>query len=303
MPSFRALQCLVAVADSGSITEAARLLYLSQPAVSHQISVLEKEVGTSMLRREPRGVRLTPAGRAAVGDARRAIEAAAAAIRAAREAGRAAGGILRLAGPENLTVPLLAPIIGQWHVRYPKIHISLRESSSIDQLLGLIEAEEVDLAVVPGPAPVKFESSLIADEEMVLALHHGYPLVDKESVSLSDLDGRPLVQFASDNALSGWLDGVFARAGVRPEIAMKTSVTTTAPELAAAGLGIAVCPVSTITSGFSGRVRSFSPRLLRPIMAVTAAEPDASVKKFAEHLRDRGIRIPRKIQDQLTSGV
>jgi DNA-binding transcriptional LysR family regulator len=95
MASLRALECLVAVADSGSITQAARLLHSSQPAVSHQLAVLERETRTILVRREPRGVTLTPAGRAAIGDARRAVEAAAAAVRSARAAGEAVGGVLR----------------------------------------------------------------------------------------------------------------------------------------------------------------------------------------------------------------
>jgi hypothetical protein len=82
--SLRALECRVAVADSGSITRAARLLHSSQPAVSHQLAALERETRMVLLRREPRGVKLTPAGRAAVAGARRAIEAAASAVRSAR---------------------------------------------------------------------------------------------------------------------------------------------------------------------------------------------------------------------------
>ncbi|MET0698029.1 MAG: LysR family transcriptional regulator, partial [Mycobacterium sp.] len=75
MPSLRALECLVAIADTGSITQAARLLRLSQPAVSHQLSMLEREAQTILFLREARGLKLTPAGRAAVGDARQAIDA------------------------------------------------------------------------------------------------------------------------------------------------------------------------------------------------------------------------------------
>ncbi|WP_307168010.1 LysR family transcriptional regulator [Streptomyces sp. B3I7] len=91
MPSFRALECLIAVADTGSITQAALLLHSSQPAVSHQIASLEREASTALLRREARGVRLTAAGRAAVADARRAVEAATAAVRSARGCGGTRG--------------------------------------------------------------------------------------------------------------------------------------------------------------------------------------------------------------------
>ncbi|HJP72844.1 MAG TPA: LysR family transcriptional regulator [Pseudonocardiaceae bacterium] len=86
MATLRALECLVAVADTGSFTQAARLPHSSQPAVSHQLAVLERETRTPLLRREPRGVTLTPAGRAAVADARRAIDAAASVVRSARAA-------------------------------------------------------------------------------------------------------------------------------------------------------------------------------------------------------------------------
>ncbi|WP_290053544.1 helix-turn-helix domain-containing protein, partial [Amycolatopsis solani] len=70
MPTLRALECLGAVLDAGSITEAAARLHLSQPALSHQIGALERELGAPVLERLPRGVRPTAAGRAILADAR-----------------------------------------------------------------------------------------------------------------------------------------------------------------------------------------------------------------------------------------
>jgi DNA-binding transcriptional LysR family regulator len=131
MPSLRALECLVAVADSGSVTQAARLLHSSQPAVSHQLAALEREAGTALLRREPRGVKLTPAGRAALADARRAIEAAASAVRSARAVGEATGGSLRLACAQSL-VSVLAPVVRVWHHRHPEVTITMPESTSAE---------------------------------------------------------------------------------------------------------------------------------------------------------------------------
>lgn len=89
MVSLRALESLVAVADHGSITRAAEALHSSQPAVSQQLAALERETHTQLFLREGRGVRLTPAGRAALSDARRALDAAAAAVRSARAVGKA----------------------------------------------------------------------------------------------------------------------------------------------------------------------------------------------------------------------
>ncbi len=300
MASLRALECLVAVADSGSITHAARLLHSSQPAVSHQLSTLERVTGTTLLRREPRGVRLTPAGRAAVADARRAIEAAASAVRSARAAGQATGGSLRLACAQSL-VSVLAPVMREWHRRHPEVAITLRESTSPDELHGLVDSGEADLALMPAPVPGRFTTTAVAEEEIVLTAPTGHPLAARRAVPLEDLEGAPLVHFAPENGLSAWLDRSFARAGVRPEPVMRTAVTTAAPQLAAAGLGIAVCPVSAVSDGFPGAVRSFSPRWVRQLVAVTSAEPDPLAARFIRNLRNHGVHVPRDVLTQLAA--
>jgi DNA-binding transcriptional LysR family regulator len=174
---------------SGSITQAARLLHSSQPAVSHQLAVPDREAQTVLLRREPRGVKLTPAGRAAVADARRAIEAA-----------------------------------------------------TIEVFLGLVDADEVDMALVPLPVPDRFTTTFVADEEIVLAAPSGHPLARRSTVRMQDLQDVQIVHFAPDNGLSGWLDRSLTTAGVHTEIVMRTAVSAAAPQLAAVGLGVAICP-------------------------------------------------------------
>jgi DNA-binding transcriptional LysR family regulator len=298
MASLRALECLVAVADSGSITQAALLLHSSQPAVSHQLAALEHETGTILLRREHRGVKLTPAGRAAIADARRAIEAAASAVRSARAAGQAAGGSLRLACAQSL-VSVLAPVIHEWYTRHPEVAITLRESTSPEELHGFIDSDEADVLLIPAPGPERFTATVVADEEIVLAAPTDHPLARQPVVRVPDLDGVRLVHFAPENGLSSWLDWSLAKAGVRPEPVMRTAVTAAAPQLAAAGLGIAVCPVSAISDGFPGAVRSFSPRWTRQLAAVTPATPDPLAAQFIGNLRSHGVHVPCGVRTQL----
>lgn len=299
MASLRALECLVAVADSGSITQAARLLYSSQPAVSHQLASLEREAGTALLRREARGVKLTPAGRAAVTDARRAVEAAASAVRSARAAGNATGGSLRLACAQSLTVSILAPVIRDWHRRHSRVTITLRESAVPDELLGFIDSGEVDILLLPGPVADRYTAVPVTDEEIVLTAPPGHRLAQQASVALHDLDGVSLVHFAPENGLSGWLDHAFASAGVRPDPVMRTSVTSAAPQLAAAGLGVAVTPISAVSAGLPGVVRAFTPRWIRHLVAVSPADLDPLAARFVANLRTRGVRIPRDVRTQL----
>src|SRR5258705_13617450 len=94
MATLRQLEYLVTVADLGSFTRAAAELHVSQPALSHQIAVLERDVGGPLLDRLPRAVRLNPAGRALLPHARTALAEAGRARAAARQAtGVEAGGL------------------------------------------------------------------------------------------------------------------------------------------------------------------------------------------------------------------
>ncbi|MDG4811128.1 LysR family transcriptional regulator [Micromonospora sp. WMMD1120] len=299
MATLRALECLVAVADTGSITEAARLLHSSQPAVSQQIAVLERETRTPLLHRRARGVSLTPAGRAAVVEARRAIDAAASAVRLARTRGEAKGGSLRLVCAQSLTVPLLAPVIRAWHRRHPQVAIDIREAVVSDGLFEAINGGEVDVLVLSGPVDDRFTSTVLGTEEIVLTASRDHGLAERGSVRLSELDGEDLVHFAPENGLSNWLDQSLAAAGIRLRPALRTAVTSAAPQLAAAGLGIAITPVSAVSGGFPGVVRSFSPRWTRELVAVTPGEPDPLVARFVADLRARGVRVPRDVKSQL----
>jgi len=300
MATLRALECLIAVADAGSITEAARLIHSSQPAVSQQIAALERETRTPLLRRESRGVSLTPAGRAAVAGARRAIDAAASAVRSARAVGEAKGGSLRLVCAQSLTVPLLAPVIRAWHRHHPQVAIGIREVVTPDGLFDSIDGEDVDVWVLPGPADGRFTATVIAEEEIVLTAPRDHRLAGRTSVELPELDGEDLVHYAPDNGLSSWLDRSLSAAGLRLEPVLRTSVTSAAPQLAAAGLGIAISPVSAVSAGFPGLVRSFSPRWTRQLVAVTPGEPDPLAARFIADLRTRGVRVPRDVRNQLT---
>lgn len=93
MVSMRALGCLVTIVERGSLTKAA-VLHMSQPALSHQIAAIEREVGTPVIERLPRGIRPTAAGLAAAAEARIALAAADRAIIAGRRAG--VGAVLSL---------------------------------------------------------------------------------------------------------------------------------------------------------------------------------------------------------------
>lgn len=206
-----------------------------------------------------------------------------------------------MACAQSLTVALLAPVLREWHRHRPEVTISLREATTMDQAFSLIDSGEVDMAVLTNSVPERFTTVGVADEEIVLTTPTDHRLARQATVRLEDLDGVPLVHFAADNGLSVWLDEALARVGVRPEPVMKTSVTAAVPQLAAAGLGVAVSPVSAVSAGIPGAVRSFSPRWFRTLVAVTPAEPDPLTARFIDDLHRHGVDVPDDVRAQLAT--
>jgi DNA-binding transcriptional LysR family regulator len=300
MATLRTLECLLAVADLGSVTRAARHLHLSQPAISHQLAALEREAGTALLVRERRGVRLTAAGRAALPEARRAVVAADDAVRMARAVGQGVGGTVRVVCAQSLTVAFLAPVLTQWNLDRADVSISLRESTDPETAFVMLESGEADLLLFPDLGDEGFETTTVAEEEVVVALPARHPLASRPAIRPRDLQGQPFVHFTAENRLGTWIESHLEGVDLRESVVTRTAVTTHAPQLAAAGLGLTVVPVSAISAGFSGAVRPFEPRWTRRLVATTAKPRDPLAAQLVSDLRSTGLRVPADIAQQLT---
>jgi DNA-binding transcriptional LysR family regulator len=140
MTTLRALECLVALEEHGSMSAAAASLSMSQPASSHQIAALEAELGVPVVERLWRGVCVTVAGRAAVDEARVALHAADAVVQIGRRIGRGGAGRLRISCVETMTAWLLVPVLRQWRTRCPDVALDLAEFTSADDMADVLAA-------------------------------------------------------------------------------------------------------------------------------------------------------------------
>ncbi|MDT8913060.1 LysR family transcriptional regulator [Amycolatopsis sp. PS_44_ISF1] len=300
MATLRGLECLVAVLDSGSVTEAAARLHLSQPALSHQLAALEKEIGTPLLERLPRGTRATTAGRAVEQDARAALRAAERVVATGRAVGRGVGGRLRIACAESMTVAVLAPVLRRWQRRHPAVELALTELTSADALADAVTTGEADLAVGPRPARWTGPAELVGLEEVVVAMARAHPLAGTAGgLGFTGIAAQPVVHYHELNGLGGWLDEVAAAHGVRLHAVTRTRQATTAAHLAAAGLGLALVPTTALNATFPGAVRSLKPLLRREIVTLTGAGADPLVRRFESDLLGHGVPVPKTIADQL----
>ncbi|MEV7025830.1 transcriptional regulator CynR [Kitasatospora sp. NPDC093558] len=217
---LRHLRYLLAVAEHGNFTRAAEELHISQPTLSQQVKQLERTLGTQLLDRTGRTVRLTDAGEAYAHHARAALRDLAAAERAVHDVQDLARGQLRLAVTPTFTAYLVGPLVAELHARHPGIALTLREATQDRIETGLL-ADEFDLGIAfAGPHLPGVTATALFTETLTLvtgpaAAPAGRPL------PVTELADRQLALLSAGFATRGHIDGYFERHRVRPRIAVE----------------------------------------------------------------------------------
>jgi DNA-binding transcriptional LysR family regulator len=289
MTTLRTLECLVALVDHGSVSAAAAALHMSQPALSHQIASLEKELGAPVAERLWRGVRVTAAGRAVADEARVALLAAEQAVQIGQRVAQGATGKIRISCAETMTTWLLLPVLRQWRSRRPDVQLELSEFTSADAMVELLEAGRTDVAFGPRPTRTDAHVTVFGTEEVVVVAAAGHPFAELSDVPFRSLEGEPFVHYDPENGMAIWVDQLVARHDVVLSPVLRTRSPRTAAQLAAAGMGVTIVPVSALSSRPAGTVRRLRPAIKRDVVAVVAAPKDTLVHQFVAEIHRRGL--------------
>jgi DNA-binding transcriptional LysR family regulator len=286
---LRHLRYFVAVAEEGHVTRAAERLGIQQPPLSQQIQALERELDAQLFRRKPRGVELTPAGRALYDEARailaRTDEAIAATKRAAQgEAGRIGIGFTSSASFH----PFVPRTIRMFREAYPLVALALEESGTTE-LVAALRSNQIDAAFVRSPVGESDDLFVrpLFDEEMVAALPSGHALADASGMlPLAALAGETFILYRRPVG-PGLHDAIIAacdRAGFSPEIGQEAPRMLSTLSLVAAGLGVTVVPASMSrleAEGVVYRPIDKSAQLTAPLnLAYRRDEISAAVRRF-----------------------
>jgi DNA-binding transcriptional LysR family regulator len=280
---------LVAVVEHGSMSAAAASLYMSQPALSHQIAALEKELGVPVVERLWRGVRVTVAGRAAAEEARVALRAAEKAVQVGRRVGCGGAGRLRISCVETMTAWLLVPVLRQWRSRRPKVVLELSEFTSVDAMVEVLASGGTDVAVGPRPTRTEARVEVLGQLEMVVVAPAGHRFAQLAAVPVQALAAEPFVHYDSANTMATWVDQLAANHKIVLDPVLRTRSPRTAAELAAAGMGVTIVPGSALVPRPTGAVRRLRPMVKVDVVAMVAAPTDTLVQAFIADLHRRGI--------------
>lgn len=242
--SLRQLEYIRAVHQTGSLTEAARLLNVSQPAISVAISAVETRLGQQVFHRA-KGARatLTPFGRAYVAEVDALLSHAEALEDPRRQSARQMARLV-IGCFDDLAPQLLAPVLHHLRTALPGLDIRVRAADFATLATG-VATGEIDLALT-------YDLGLDAGvDRITLFEKHPYaflaqddPLADLAHVTLADIAARPLVLFEEGVSIRHMLH-LFAALGLRPHVAHRVRSLELMRSLAANGEGVGIsytCP-------------------------------------------------------------
>lgn len=254
MLDFHQLRCFVAVAEELHFTRAAERLHMTQPPLSRQIQLLEHSIGAPLFDRNNRVVRLTPAGRSLLPEARMILRLAENAGLSTQRVSRGEAGIVSIGFTAAAGYAFLPGAIAQWRINSPGVDLRLREMVSGAQLDAL-EAGRLDFGLLRPPVTREgLRSCCVVREPLVAALPESHPLARADRVRVGDFDRQPMVMFAPDEARYFYdlVTQIFSRAGVAPLYDQYVSQVHSVLALVRAGLGMALVPQAASSLRYEG---------------------------------------------------
>jgi DNA-binding transcriptional LysR family regulator len=301
---LRRLQAFVAVAEEGHITRAAERLGMAQPPLSRLIRSLETELGTLLLRRLARGVSLTEAGLALLGEARAVLARAAEVDDTVRRTARGEQGRLAVGFTSSAALhPFVPAALLAFRQAQPGVRVELDEAGTAELVKAMLEGR-LDAAFVR--SPVGSIRGLIVDpvldEPMLIALPTGHRLAKKTASAL------PLAALASEEFIlyrrpagPGLYYAIVTAcrgAGFTPVVAQEAPRLPSTLSLVAAGLGISIVPASmqrVAIAGVSFRKLRDCPGLSAPLhLALRRGNLAATAARFRETVRHSAKMLSRQ---------
>ncbi|NYT22625.1 LysR family transcriptional regulator [Alcaligenaceae bacterium] len=162
--TLRQLRYFVEIAQCQSFSRAAQRLLIAQPALSQNISALEKELGAVLLERHARGVRLTPAGERLLAGAKDMLAKADSLGEMVVGHAQAPSGLVRLSVAGSLASLIVGPLLREVATRYPGVELTIQEGLSFE-VRTHVESGRAHLAVMPSPSEIPGIASLPVYEE------------------------------------------------------------------------------------------------------------------------------------------
>lgn len=247
---LRQLGALVAIADHGGFSAAARALHTVQSNVSTHVARLERELGVTLVDRSTG--RLTEEGEAVVGRARRVHRELDALVADVASVNREVVGTARVGIIGTTARWLTARLLEAMGAEHPRVGVVVVDATTTS-LLPQLDDSSLDLAVVALPVhDPDLDTEPLFSEDLVLVTPPDHPLGDRQAVTMAELAGHPLLLGAKGTAIRDDLDVLAARDGIELLAKAEIDGMRLLASLAFEGFGAAVLPASAVPRWYPG---------------------------------------------------
>jgi DNA-binding transcriptional LysR family regulator len=252
--NLRQLTYFRAIAEEGKITKAAERLHITQPPLSYELASLERELGVTLVKRGPRGIELTDAGKLLYERSGRILSMTSATERELKSFGQGARGVLSLGMVSSSGGLVATEAMRTYAESYPDVQVRVHEGNTF-AVLDMLERGVVDVGIVRTPFPVARLTCRYVESEPMVALIPNNPETSPawakalsaaspdDPVSISELDGVPLVFYRRFEQL---FREQFADAGATLVAACINDDARTTCIWARAGFGVGLVPRSIV---------------------------------------------------------
>ncbi|NIP58471.1 MAG: LysR family transcriptional regulator [Gemmatimonadetes bacterium] len=237
------LEMVRAIHEEGTLTRAARRLFISQPALSRRLAKLEARMGTALFERHHKGMTLTREGRRVLDSAERVIDELERAEHDVELIARGYAGTLRMATQCYMCYHWVPWVARRFAETYPKVELELVPEVTRDPY-GALDREAIDLALVYGRPPRASNVHLteIFSDELIAIVAPDHPLSAESYLTAELVRDETLLCHYTEPGRGIFETVVLEPEGVRPRRVMELLVTAAVVEMARAGYGVAVLP-------------------------------------------------------------
>jgi LysR family transcriptional regulator, carnitine catabolism transcriptional activator len=282
---LRRLTYFLAVVDQGGFTRASKVLFVSQPALSLAVRELEQELGTELLYRLGRGVRLTPAGAALVGPARRTLRDVETARAAVASVAGLETGSLALGSLPTLAADPLADLVGRFRAAHPGVTVDLAAPEDTADLAALLLDGRCEVGLAePFSLPPALVTHALGRQRLLVILPPGTSR-RRRTISVEELEQVPFIAAPEGTSTRRLLEEAFAGVGLTPRVVVVAAQREAILPLVLAGAGAAMVPEALAARAVRMGALAAAPRpvITRQVVLAHRAGPLApAARRFLE---------------------
>ncbi len=238
--TFRQVDAFRTVVSTGTVTEAAAMLGISQPAVSRLISDLETEVGFQLFQRSGRVLVPTVEARLLVEEVRQAVTGMERIKESAVNIGKFKHARLNLVTTPTFSAQLAPDLIGKFALARPEAMARMEIEANDDSVEWMV-SQNYDFGITTSkPANPSFESIVVNEDDVYCVVPDAHPLAAKTIVHARDLAQENFISYMPSSQFRYQIDNFFDAKGIERKMQYETRTTDAICRLIARGLGVSV---------------------------------------------------------------